>query len=487
MGVVGAFVMPHPPAAIAGNFEADSDLGQTVAAMEEAARAIGSLEPDVVVVIAPHGTSYSNYMLVSPGKEGKGYVGIPDDVQGVLNGILFKARRELFAKEVVRVPYDEQFAGDIVAASRAFGVPAGTQGQKRSELDPSALVPLYFIRKTCPDCMTVRCSVSGLSLLDHYRFGKGIAKAARDSKKRVVVVASGDLSHRLDEDGPFGFAPEAALYDKVFVDALREQDFLTLLKMGGRLRERVGECASRSVAVMAGSLDRCSVSSTVLSYGSAGGIGHVVASFKPLGSNGKRNFDAQFKEYRAEILREAKKKEAAIVKVARLQLETYVKTDEELTAESPQIKELVASCPEIAWLEKGSVFVSLRIDEKLRGCFGRVVPKKDTLLDELLYNVLGAAYEDPRFEGIARADLDNLTYEVDVLGTVEDVESEDDLDPKEYGVNAYVPKRKRQGFVLPDPLSLKTPQEQVAIALQKGSIDQLEQYRLERFATTRYC
>ena len=40
-------------------------------------------------------------------------------------------------------------------------------------------------------------SLSGLSNVDHYRLGMLIAQTAQEMNKDTVVVASGDLSHRL--------------------------------------------------------------------------------------------------------------------------------------------------------------------------------------------------------------------------------------------------------------------------------------------------
>ena len=54
----------------------------------------------------------------------------------------------------------------------------------------------------------VRMGLSGLSEADHRFLGRAIAEAARSLNRRCVLVASGDMSHKLKEDGPYGFAPE---------------------------------------------------------------------------------------------------------------------------------------------------------------------------------------------------------------------------------------------------------------------------------------
>ena len=53
------------------------------------------------------------------------------------------------------------------------------------------------------DSKVVRIGISGLSPLTHYRFGQCIKEAVED--KNVLLIASGDLSHYLKEDGPYDY------------------------------------------------------------------------------------------------------------------------------------------------------------------------------------------------------------------------------------------------------------------------------------------
>ena len=48
----------------------------------------------------------------------------------------------------------------------------------------------------------VRVGLSGLPLKEHYRLGMLIRDTAEQLGRRVSIIASGDLSHRLLEDGP---------------------------------------------------------------------------------------------------------------------------------------------------------------------------------------------------------------------------------------------------------------------------------------------
>ena len=64
----------------------------------------------------------------------------------------------------------------------------------------------------------MRIGLSGLPLTDHYRLGQIIARAVKDTDRRAVIIASGDLSHKLQEYGPYGFAKEGPEYDRRIMD-----------------------------------------------------------------------------------------------------------------------------------------------------------------------------------------------------------------------------------------------------------------------------
>ena len=77
-----------------------------------------------------------------------------------------------------------------------------------------------------------------------------------------------------------------------------------------------------------------------------------------------------------------------------------------------------------------------------------------------------------------------LEINVDVLGEPEDIESEDDLDVKRYGV--IVTNGLRRGLLLPDLDGVDTVQQQIAIAKQKAGIASYEKASLQRFEVVRH-
>lgn len=77
-------------------------------------------------------------------------------------------------------------------------------------------------------------------------------------------------------------------------------------------------------------------------------------------------------------------------------------------------------------LEKGAAFVTLKIDDNLRGCIGHTeahIPLWECVRDM----AVAACSQDPRFPPVTKEDLAVLSYEITVLTPMQKVESIDDI------------------------------------------------------------
>lgn len=84
-------------------------------------------------------------------------------------------------------------------------------GEREKRLDHTTTVPLYFLKASGggdPTCKIVRIGLSGMPLEEHYRFGTLIKKTAEELGRDVCIIASGDLSHVLKREGPYGYRQE---------------------------------------------------------------------------------------------------------------------------------------------------------------------------------------------------------------------------------------------------------------------------------------
>ncbi len=131
-------------------------------------------------------------------------------------------------------------------------------------------------------------------------------------------------------------------------------------------------------------------------------------------------------------------------------------------------------------------FVSLHYKKNndLRGCIGTIFPVKKTLWEELCQNALCAAFSDPRFPPLSKAELSEVKFNVDLLSSPQKTKFSK-LNPKKLGLIVKTPDG-RMGLLLPNIKGVKTPHQQLSICLKKGKIGPKEKYNLYVFKTQRY-
>ena len=462
MAIVAGIMVPHPPLIIPEVGQGQEErIPETVKSYKKAAEFIAAQKPQAIVIITPHTMLYSDYFHISPGAGASG------------DFSRFGAPQVKFS-----VNYDEEFVRELSDAAQKAGVAAGTLGERDKTLDHAALVPIAFLRKAGigEDTKRVRIGLSGLPLADHYRLGQLIKATAEKLGRRTVIIGSGDLSHRLKEDGPYGFNPDGPRYDKRIMKVMGAGAFGELFDFGETFCESAAECGHRSFVIMAGAFDGTSVEAERLSYEGPFGVGYGVCLFRPTAPDAKRNFLSEFEKKDAARLAEIKKKEDAYVRLARAAVEEYVK--------SGRIIEVPADLPKEITGRRAGAFVSLKKDGRLRGCIGSIGPSTPSLAHEIINYGICAAVQDSRFVPVTPGELSKLVYSVDVLGESEKIDSPSQLDVKRYGV--IVTNGGRRGLLLPDIEGVNTVEEQIAIAKQKAGIGENEPVTLERFEVVRH-
>ena len=460
MPILGAFMVPHPPMIVPDiGRGSEQQVCQTSRAYEQAAEEIAALAPETIIIISPHCIMYSDYFHISPGRRAKG--SFAD----------FRAPQVTFEET-----YDEELTDRICQLAVEGAFPAGTMGEREKKLDHGTMVPLWFIRQKYDGFRIVRIGLSGLPLTDHYTFGMMIRKAVEMTGRKTVLVASGDLSHKLQAYGPYGFAPEGPAYDERIMDVCSRAAFGELFDFDEVFCEKAAECGHRSFVIMAGALDGIAVKAAALSHQDVTGVGYGICTFYPQGEDPERCFlDA----YLRRLSDEMQAKEAnsdAYVRLARRSLETFITQGKKLSV--PE------DLPEEMHKMRAGAFVSIHKHGKLRGCIGTIFPTTGSVAQEIIQNAVSAATQDPRFDPITKDELKWLEINVDILGKPEKIASISELDVKRYGV--IVSHGYKRGLLLPDLEGVDTPQQQVEIAMSKGGIRKGEPYTLERFEVIRH-
>ena len=78
-------------------------------------------------------------------------------------------------------------------------------------------------------------------------YGTRMGQILDELPGRYAFVASGDLSHRLKEDGPYGFDSAGPEFDQAILKAL-QRDTKKLIGLPVDLVEKAGECGYREFA-----------------------------------------------------------------------------------------------------------------------------------------------------------------------------------------------------------------------------------------------
>ena len=161
-------------------------------------------------------------------------------------------------------------------------------------------------------------------------------------------------------------------------------------------------------------------------------------------------------------------------RLAKRTVESYIKQGKVIQAKrlTPEMK------------RKAGVFVSIHKGGELRGCIGTIEPQRNNVAEEIIANAISSATRDPRFYPITPDELADLEYSVDVLTKAEPIKSQDQLDPKRYGV--IVEAGGRKGLLLPDLEGVDSVDYQINICRQKAGIMPEEPVKLYRFEVERY-
>lgn len=460
MSILAAYMVPHPPMIIPEvGRGSEAQIEATWAAYMQVAEEIAELKPETIIISSPHATMYADYFHISPGKQSEG------------SFAQFHAPQVRFLET-----YDEALVRAIERKAEENNFPAGTMGQREKALDHGTMVPLYFIQKKYANFKLVRIGLSGLPLEDHYQLGQIIQSAAGEMGRRVAYIASGDLSHKLQSYGPYGFAAEGPKYDARIMDVCSRAAFGELLDFSETFCQHAAECGHRSFVIMAGALDGMAVEAKRLSHEDVTGVGYGICTFHPKGADESRRFLSIRQRNEEKRLTEARERSDAWVRLAQESVNSYVLRR--------QVMKVPDGLPEELLTRKAGAFVSIHKQGRLRGCIGTIAPARANLAEEIIRNAVSAAADDPRFDPIQPEELKWLEINVDVLSEPEDIQSEDELDIKRYGV--IVTRGQRRGLLLPDLEGVDTVRQQVAIARQKAGIGPEEKVSLQRFEVVRH-
>ena len=274
MGIIAAYAMPHPPLIVPAVGRGDERrIQDTVDACKQVANEIAALAPDLVVITSPHAPYFRDAFHITTDERLTG-----DMAQ-------FGA-----PKTRVEAACDVEFSRALIGKLEQAGVPTVNSGQYPYGMDHATFVGLHFLRdayqgesaSTFVPCPIVRMGLSQLSFETHRQVGRAVAALAEETGKLVAFLASGDLSHKLKEDGPYGFAPEGPAFDAEIGEIFSSGDLEGLFQFDPAFADAAAECGLRSFQIMAGAIEGLGFTSELLALEGPFGVGYGTAAFRSL-------------------------------------------------------------------------------------------------------------------------------------------------------------------------------------------------------------
>ncbi|MDR2801499.1 MAG: AmmeMemoRadiSam system protein A [Desulfovibrio sp.] len=511
MPFIWAALMPHPPVLLpeVGRGR-EKEAGPSLDGARRLCARLAALNaenpPEAILLLSPH----------APHAAGALFLNSAETVQGSMarfgapaTGVSFQSPAEIL--------------DEIINVLQNAGLPFTKREMPDITQDHGSIVPLRFLAPTFPEGKlppVITAGPSGLRQEQALALGDALHKLS--GKRRWALLASGDLSHRLKDDGPYGFNPAGPVFDAAVVQALKAGNTSPLSSLQQKIVADAGECGLRPVLCLL-RLARAPVE--VFSYEGPFGIGYCnalwvggekglsgvapssakasaasAASSEAQTAKPKLTFKISLREKAAPHPDKGEKASPVSVpdasgpgasvpnafehpypRMARAIITSLLTGKGVPGAETLRA---FAANPEI-WSERKGCFVSIKTRTgALRGCIGTFLPTQPSLQQEIMVNAVSASVRDPRFPPMRADELDNVRISVDVLEPPEVLEEGMKLDPRVYGV--IVSKEGRRGLLLPDLAGVDTVDKQLLIAAQKAGIRDLRGARIERFTVRRY-
>lgn len=214
-------------------------------------------KPDTIVVASPHNLRLQKHIgvVISEYSSGK--------VAGRKKEIKLRAKCDVeFAKALAQ--HAEEMGLPVVAAN--YGALEGPMSDLA--MDWGTLIPLWFVLKGSglKSRIVIVTPSRGIPLQQNFDFGRALAKVAEAEMGRVAFVASADQAHAHKKAGPYGFDPRAREYDRLVLEAIRQQRLDSIMEMGADLVEGAKPDSLWQMTMLAGALSVVPMKGELVSY-----------------------------------------------------------------------------------------------------------------------------------------------------------------------------------------------------------------------------
>lgn len=264
MALEKAYLLPHSPLLIPEIGKSNHGfLNKTIAAYEHVKNDLIASQIETIIVVSLHGLLQEDFFLLNCAPE-----------------------MEISFQDFGFIPPKTIIKGDIPLADQlktALKNELPVKSLTDAMLDYGSAIPLYLLKNSSINFKTViLLPADKLDLKEQFKIGNQLAKNLETTNKKVALIASGDLSHRLKRKSPGGYSPKGPKFDNKLIEYLSEPETAkeNLLKLDPRLALEANECALKPIAVVLGALENRDFEPDILAYQTDFGIGYLSIDFQ---------------------------------------------------------------------------------------------------------------------------------------------------------------------------------------------------------------
>lgn len=259
MSLVFAAITPHSPLLVPSiGKDHITQLAKTVEAFKRLEEDLYACKAETVIVISPHGQIKDVFTLnLAPE---------------------FEANLEEFGDFSTKT----NFRGDVGLAYQIredLETKAPLQLTSITKLDYGSYIPLLLLANGLADVKVIPIHYSTLNMEAHLDFGRALKREIVMSDRRVAVIASGDLSHRLTKEAPGGYSPKAEKFDNKICELLQKNKVADILSLNPELIAEAQECGLKSILILLGLLDGFKATPQRLAYEAPYGVGYLTMRY----------------------------------------------------------------------------------------------------------------------------------------------------------------------------------------------------------------
>ncbi len=273
MGLIGVFFVPHGSIILDPSKNGVPDTIQLIHdKMVKIGELIKELNPDICLVVTPHGISLSNDYGFYSNLKAEGTAEWEDE----------------YKEYSVKIDLDQKRMNEIFQFLKENNFPVSTitsyASTVNSPLRWGEVVPLWFLRSiilkyVIMSIPTRRYDQPRQMIPELLKIGHYLSDYFASSNEKAIIIISGDLAHTHSQEGPYEFSEKAEQFDCLIEKWVKSGDKRLLLNDASEILDQALCCGYTGLVLLQGILEKTNLKSNFLIRAHPTYYGMLVASF----------------------------------------------------------------------------------------------------------------------------------------------------------------------------------------------------------------